>query len=178
MAPLVKNLTTRWYLDYAFPGGQHTVQFRTPAAVDDAEAVGAIGAFADAVKDTAFTSWSTTRLRKCAAGNVLSFPVNFVNRVGTLSGNYLVMNYPRFVSWTGRSTDGRRCRITVFGMDVNVSDDYRLEAGEIGSLADVITLLQAPTNPFCSASGVDVTWNPYVNVGYNAYFQRRARRVL
>src|ERR671919_423287 len=83
-----------------------------------------------------------------------------------------------YMDFVGRSIDGRRCRISWFGLVVDfdaVNDDYRLLAGENSNVADVLTALDFGSDVPVSISGQAVNWHQYANIGQNAYWRNHIR---
>lgn len=177
MAPLNPNVTARWYLDYRTAFGRHTMEFRTPNAADTTSQVAAITAFINALKPVCYDETVFDRLRRSAVGSNLSFAVPWTSIAGTHVGTQpLAENGPRFISWVGRGPTGRRVRITLFGTFYGQSNNYRLERTATDEAFIALDLLRAADSPFVAIDGGKPVWNDYVNVGYNAYFQRKQRR--
>lgn len=176
MAPLPPNTTYRWFVDYRWQGGQHVMQFRTPAPLSDSDVATEIRGFLLAIAPALHTSWTTMQLRRSAAGSLLSFPVAMAAVVGTNTFSPTPLQYPRFISWVGRGPTGRRTRITVYGAEPSVSDDFRLTAGENAAIQAGVDYLQHADRTFVTIGGDEPIWAEYANAGYNAYYQRQRRR--
>jgi hypothetical protein len=177
MAPLNPLSIPSVYLELATPWGRHVTQFRVQgsAGIDGATAV-ATG-YINAIKDAVAPNCVFDKLRYRGAGSNLSFPVAFTPVVGTNGTNLTQSMAATFVSFTGRSAAGRRCRITQFGMPFATNDpQFRYTANELGNMADVLTFLNTSNPALVAIDGFGVLWNNYINYGVNAYFQRKARR--
>jgi hypothetical protein len=176
MAPLSPNTTKRWYVDYAFDGGQHTMQFRTMSVSTDTEYAAEIRAFLLIMAPAFDTTWHTIQLRKSESGSSLSFPFPMAAVNGEYGTALAQDLYPRFFSFVGRGQTGRRVRITVFGFHSPVTQNYRVTSAEQAGLHAALDYLQDPARGFVTIGGDKPIWNEYVNSGYNAYFQRKLRR--
>lgn len=178
MAPLPEDSTARLYLDYTAVGDEHTVQVRY-ATLAEATAAAAIWQALLEANPAAFGSNVTfTGARASAPGTNVSNPVPFdpVTFVGTaVAANQA----PRFLSWAGRTTGGRRVRYYFYGFNIDnaVPNDFRLSGEENAVYAafqdDLFSLLDE-TNAVAIDGLTPVMYN-YANVGFNAYWQQEAR---
>jgi hypothetical protein len=176
MAPLPSNTTGVFYLDYHVEGEDHTLQIRFGEASSALEAASVADAFLAAVEDNLFLL-TVLGARVRDAGGSVSYPVDWdgANTYGAgTTGHYASGIYMDFV---GRSIDGRRCRISVFGAQNPVDStgkDYRFTtdtAWVSGGLAALESLANCPV----SISGEPVNWQQYANVGINAYWRNKIR---
>lgn len=170
LAPLPANNTDRAWLRYTANGQQHEIVFRFPSATTQANIVTAVTAFANSIKSSLLTTDSFTALRHQDSGSNLTFPLAWSNIAGTNAGAVDADNTPKFVSMTGRSLNGYRCRLTMFLPSVTDAQKYRMT----GSTA-LQTAVAAMTTAPVAIDGAAVVWNSYTNVGYNAYWQRQQR---
>jgi hypothetical protein len=178
MAPLPDNSTNRLWLDYRGEFGEHTVQFRTSTVTD-------IFAFMDTVQlaiDGASSLWSPDTLfyqwRFSGAGTNVSSVVRTIGIDGTANVPLTAPNWPRFFSVIGRAPDGRRVRYSFFGGQFILEGDYRLEPGDDARMDAIRGALagEAAAGRLVSISGVPPLLATYLNVGYNAYWQRQRRK--
>jgi len=178
LAPLPDNNTNRLWLDYRGEFGEHTVQFRTATTTD-------IFAFMDTIQlalDGASGMWSDTTLfyqwRFSGAGTNVSTVVRTIALDGTALVPLGSPLYPRFWSVVGRSADGRRVRYSFFGSQFNLEGDYRLEPGDDARMDAIRGALagEAAAGRLVSISGQQPLLATYLNVGYNAYWQRQRRK--
>jgi hypothetical protein len=176
MAPLPDNLTDRYWVDYEGVTGMHTVMFRFPALTAQGTAITGVQNCISALKAWAHTSTNFNRLRYSSAGSNVSFPVAWTPVAGTSAGTLPANGRPQFVSFNGRSPDGRRVNYTIHGIPAAADVDYRILAAENPTVAACVAALDAPVNGLVTASGQPAIMNAYANFGYNAYFQRKARR--
>lgn len=176
MAPLPENSTTRVYIDYTAGGQAHTMQLRFDDGLTTDWATAANEVIVEMLP-MMYTTDSVTGVRYSPVGSNLSFPLPGVT---TGSGaNVTAFDpdlKPNFISFTGRSLDGRDVRVTFFSPIFNLKDSgYRgpLGAGDVAALFSAITSTEPNVT---TISGGQPLWHAYVNYGSNAYFQRKARR--
>lgn len=176
MAPLPNNNTAVYYLDYDVEGHGHTIQarFSETGSVNDAAAM--LDAFLTAFGTNLYLINILGARVRDAGGNV-SYPVTWDGDAtygsGT-EGQYATAQYGDFV---GRSIDGRRCRIAVFGVKGIVDtagDDFRFPSS-VGYVGAALAVLEASGDTPCSISGLPVNWHQYMNSGINAYWRNHIR---
>lgn len=176
MAPLPDNNTPVVFIDYTAAGVSHTAEIRMALGKGTSDAVAVYNALKGPMAAFLHTSDKVKGGRFRDVGSNVSFPLTVSAVAGTVSTALDPDNRPNFISYTGRSTDGRRVRFTLFSPYLNLSDNgYRTQSL---SGAD-LTLYNAVTGNTVDArtiSGGVPVWNPYRNNGSNAYFQRKIRR--
>ena len=176
MAPLPDNGTPRLYIDYTSGGQRHTMDIRLAAGSTTADAVSAYAAIVPAMVDLMPLTDSVVGARFSASGSNLSFPLPVASEAGTNVDVPDPDNKPSFVSVTGRDALGRRVRVTFFSAYFDTSAyGFRLD-NPTGLEAALHNAITGATVDARTISGAVPVWNPYLNVGSNAYFQRKARR--
>jgi hypothetical protein len=178
MAPLPPENTNRYFLDYEGPMGKRTMQFRSPGILTTNEMVSGITSFINVIKPMVYSAVTFTGLRFAATGSNISNPVAWTPITGTAAGTQNASDYPKFVSFIGRSLGGRRVRIYVYGVNVQVSDDYRLVGTENATVNAGKDFLNGPSGIFSAIDGQKPVWKAYGNTGYNAYHQRKRRTAV
>lgn len=178
MAPLPQNSTAIYYVDYSFaPGQLHTLAFRFggSAGVDGAQLFA--DNFLTALQPNLTATWQVVGARVQSAGANVSLPSAAPGIVGGGGPSLTGQDYPRFLSFIGRGkTSGRRVRITVFGVTLPASNDYRFHDGEVaGPTAALGVLYTAPVGCPITVAGDQPYWQPYANTGYNSYWERQQR---
>ena len=176
MAPLPDNNTPTLFLDYTSGGQNHTAEVRLPSAATTSTASAAAATIAAVMKNTMLTSDTIKGARFRAQGSTFSFPVSVTATAGTIAGTADPDLKPAFYSFTGRSSDGRRVRFTVFTNYVNTMTDGYRDATPAAAFASVLAALGSSGADARTISGLAPTWNPYVNFGNNAYYQRKTRK--
>lgn len=175
LPPLPENNTDRAWLKYTSVGIEHEIMFRFPSATPQADIATAMGVFANAMKAYILTTDSFSAVRHQDAGSTVSFPIAFTAVVGTATGIDDGDDKARFMSVTGRSLAGYRVKATLFTAQVTDATGYR-QARSSGNYADVmLDAIEAMAVQPRAIDGNLVVWNQYVNLGYNAYWQRDLR---
>lgn len=175
MAPLPPDSSARAWVDYHTCGEDHTamIRFKAPAtATDVADAftafVGAIGAF--------FALSTVISVREAADGSNISNPAAGTWPVswGAGAGDHAMTAH--YMDFVGRSVDGRRSRLALFGCLVNQQgDDYRATSAESSLVTDAVAVLNGVADIFLSINKFKPTYYPYANMGTNAYWRNRIR---
>lgn len=176
MAPLPHNNTDIWYLDYSIGSHGHTMEMRADLGDDAAAASAAMDAFLSTFEGTYFTI-TITGFRYQAQGTNVSLPRTWggASSYGT-AGSATEYQTANFATFVGRSTAGRRVRTTLFGFSVvQVGGNYRATPAEIAALQDALDALAATSTAWLAIDGNVPVWNPYANVGINAYWRNQIR---
>lgn len=183
MAPLPPNSTMRIWLDYTSGGIQHSLQTRflgdDPSTVGITQRLTALG---DALQGVMSDEDTIVGWRYSLALSNFSFPFEGpVGGAGLLAGGVVnPESQACFVASSGRSTGGRRVRMTVFTVAATGFTAYRLTrsglAANFQELFDVLTdAIGTPGEDQVAVDGNPVLWNQYLNIGQNAYWQRESR---
>ncbi len=176
MAPLPPNNTAVYFLDYSVASHNHTVQCRFGSG----GSVGDAGAFMDAFL-TAFGTElyliTVIGARVRDQGSDVTYPVTWDG--AATYGSDVGPEYAsaQFADFIGRSIDGRRARIEMFGLK-NIIDgsnnDFR-KSSAVTWVGAVLAVLGASSDVPVSISGEPVNWHDYVNTGINAYWRNHIR---
>ena len=175
--PLPENLTTRAWIDYSTPGGDHSLMIRFQAGASAEFVAAQLQVLANLLPPLWPNSVSTTGFRWSQANTNFSLPLPGTAVTGTAVGSLGAIEYPRFISFVGRSFGGRRVRYYLYGCLFAEEGDYRLEATDFPAADTVRSWLDDPNNFLVGIDGEATTLNPYINWGFNAYYQRRARTI-
>jgi len=172
MAPLPANSTPRYKVFYTNSGQQHVMDIRSHASPS------ALGTELDAfftALSSLLTSTVIDDLQFAPDGsNVFnSVSSTFVgNTYGSGAGSDLVV--ASYINFIGRSSDGRRIRMAVFGTN-SLAADFRFVTGENTDVDAAIALLQDPASTLVTIGDLKPVWKNYANAGFNAYWQRAQR---
>lgn len=175
MAPLPETNTPRAYIDYTSGGVPHTAQLRFPDSATPASTLEQRNAVAEAMLDCMDTTDSITGHRWSNDGTNVSNPVDGLTGPGTVSG-FTINNVTRaaFVSFTGRSSDGRDVKFTLFSP---IGSTYTLNRVPLASAGAALNALYdevtANDGEVVTISGLSPLWNAYVNTRRNSYWQRQ-----
>lgn len=181
MAPTPDTVTIKYFVDYQTPIGNGTMLYRTRVNVSQADAIAGVNAILDVILPLTSFQLTYNGLRKQVPGNAFSVPVTWVARAGTFNSVINKSNRPAFFSAVGRTSGGRRARMTFFGLHALFEDgdinDYRLTASENAAVTAIIAILNGLTvsGRAVGVDSLDTVWYQYFNYGLNAYYQRRAR---
>lgn len=176
MAPLPSNNTAVYFLDYEVESHQHTIQarFGSGGSVNDAAAF--LDAFLTAFGTNIYLL-TIIGARVRDVGSDVTYPVTWDGAAtygSSTEGEYASAQYIDFI---GRSIDGRRCRIAVFGVKGIVDTgqkDFRLASG-VAYVGAALAVLEASSDVPVSISGEPVNWHQYANTGINAYWRNHIR---
>lgn len=177
LSPLPPTNTERWFYDYSAYGKEHSLMMRTPNELTAGEAGEQIDGFLTAIEG-GLSEITTIGLRVARAGS------NITNTEGTpgLQATYGAgagnsIDTPLQVTFTGRSTDGRKARVGIFGWLGQSDNSWRMSVLEDSDVSAGVTFLQAITSSgfFTSISGEPVVWHAYANIGYNDHWVKEAR---
>lgn len=180
MAPSPDTATSVYIVDYSFEGGQRQLQCRYLPVAGIDTALGYVQAFLNQLLPVLCTDWTILGARVRSAGSSITLPAVAPILSGAPSGGALDdFNRPRFHSFIGRGNpSGRRARVYVYGIVGITPTAYRIPAPLPEALEDARTVLTAAQEGSCftDVDGDAVTWYEYVNVGYNGYWEKDARR--
>lgn len=178
MAPIPTTNTARLVVNYVDGDSPHQFQVRYVSA---AAAVASIPTWENWLDSFAAnhlsTEWSTVGADVYETGQSFSTPTAFPIVQGGTVPNTEVSD-PRFLSFIGRSSGGRRCRVYLYGgTGFATAVDYRFSPSDD---ANIDTIRQNFVTAFTSTGavavdGAPVSWKTYTNVGFNSYWQRVQR---
>lgn len=170
MAPLPPNSTARFKVFYSNSGEQHVQEYRSAASP------ASFNSELEAIWDDVSPLMKLTTIddvQWAASGsNVFNSVVMGITGNTYGSGAGSVDYIPLFISFIGRSSDGRRVRLYFFGA-VLTGADFRIVAGENADVDAVINTLD--TSSVVTIGGLAPVWKSYANAGYSAYWQRKVR---
>lgn len=167
MAPLPPDTTGRIYVDYVVGGEGHTITARYPSTGD---AVTALSTMAEvfAFLDGALYETTIEGARFSVAGSNVTNPITWPGDPSYGTGSPPAGQQMKFISWVGKSPDGRRTRWEVFGISASIPSTWRLAQGintsidnARGHVADA-----GAEESWCGISGLPYLVNPYTNFKY------------
>lgn len=176
MAPLPQSNTERWWCIYAVNGTTHRVLCRT---LDGVTAIQASGVFQPFFTQVATLRVSTTilGLERSLKGSNVRVPFAYSGGAPGGTGTETSTDgRARTLSWTGRTTDGRRTKIFMFGINGQPQGDYRLDTAESAANLTQVNWLNAASGVWLSISGLQPVWHMYANVGFNDHWIREYRK--
>lgn len=178
MAPLPANNTSRVFVDYTDGTNQHTVSCRFDESFSSAEeAVAQMAGFLNAHGQRSFLI-TIIGARSQGAGESVSLPITWTGDATYGSGLMSPTLAPRQVLYLGRSADGRRIKVSMFGSNLSETDNFRTLASSVGDVGEAIAVLEAAglTGAFLTISNLVPLWLGYVSHNYNNHFETLAHR--
>lgn len=175
MAPLPITSTERWKYAYSNAYASHTVILRvvsgSPTADVDDIMQGLMSNVGPGLSESIVTG-----VEKAALGSSIFNPVGDSVLVGDNFGSTVANGYTNAigVTFVGRSLDGRRSRITMFGWRLDASV-FRLTVAEDPGIANMVNLLNAVATPLLTIGGLAPVWKAYADVKSNDHWVRQAR---
>ena len=157
--------------------GKHTLQFRAEQGFTTAQVTTAITSFLNILLPILHNSVVFNALRRAEIGQPHSNPLPWTLMTGASATALTPPNYPRFISFVGRSSFNRRVKISLYGTTLTVTDDYRLNFSESSAVEAAVNFLNSSSAPFVSIDGWRPVWKAYANQGYNSYHERKRRAV-
>lgn len=184
MAPLPQNNTDRYIVQYTTGRVPHEMTFRTALGTSVPLVDAAIYSFLQALQGDLCDGWAVTGVLFQERVTNFTLPVSLplTEAVTALSGADALpeVQEPREFSFEARSVNtGRFWSVSVYGISLAVPNAYRYGLGDMPpSLLAAIESLQ---NRSDDGQLVAIDGNPfrvkqYVNVNYNSYWERQARK--
>lgn len=176
--PLDPWNTERWYLSYTAQDVAHTAIMRVAAAQLAEDAAIAFHTFLSALAE-GLVEIAITGLAKTAVGSNIRVPQSTSGldlTYGSISPSDA--NKPLQVTFTGRSLDGRKTRVGMYGYFSMNDASWRKTVAEENEVANTVDALETLSAGgfFVSISGQRVFWHQYMNLGFNDHFVREARQ--
>lgn len=175
MAPLPSNTTGVVFVDYTVGGEEHTIQCRYSASGSAAGAMTVIADFLAALTSVLETI-TITGARHRPAGSTITLPMVWTGAATYGSGVATRAQSAWYYDFIGRSPDGRRVRMSVFGANAMTDiaeGDYRIPI--VGAFIGAKAVLDAAPDDAVTISGDTPVWYTYANTGVNAYWRNRIR---
>ena len=178
MTPLSNLNTQRYLLRQITNGGAHTTLFRAPSNATPATVIADITSFLNQLKASMWVSWSAVGLDYAPAFSTVSTPQTWSTLQGTSAGAGATDHQrdPIFISFIGRTANGRRTKLTFFGSAFTPDQNYRIDTGQAANMTSCIAILNGTSNTISAIDGSKPLWKNYLDAGYNAYWQRKNRR--
>ncbi len=176
MAALPPFNTERWWIVYTNNGTTHRLMMRTNA--------GATAANVSLTLQGVFSRLAPILYATSILGLEFSVINSNVRNAATYSGTASfgtgsgsgVDTRARALSFVGRSPDGRKNRLFVFGAKDISEGDYRVDTTESTDVAALVTYLNGATGAFLSISGAQPVYKNYANIGFNDHWIKAYRK--
>lgn len=181
MAPLAPSNTDRFLIHYSSGGLPHTMLLRMfvePTFEGINERLDLVAAAMKPIMDPADSVGAVDYIEE---GSNIATPYGHdISGPGTasVSGVTLEMS-ANFLSATGKDVEGRDVAVHMFTVLASSFPNYRQPIGVVGALYadwwDSITSVVPDTATVLTISKLAAFWKPYLNIGANAYYQRKLR---
>lgn len=175
-----QNNTPRLFVDYTGAMGNRSMQFRRGGSIDLTSHIDLVTNFVEnAIAPFWYNSVQVTGARYSEANSNISLPVDIPPIQGQVAGTHAAFDYPEFLGFSGRGVlFGKQVALRVYGIQMQVTDNYRLNDSETVLPGLLLSAMQAliAADGFVTVTGDRPLLKGYLNTGYNAYFQRKARR--
>lgn len=172
--------SARLWLDYTVLGDAHSFQVRYTTVAAAASAADILRQVLVANPNCFSDSASFVAARVADVGTNISNPIPWDVFTGTGGEGLAPSLRPRYVNQTARSSNGAQARYFFYGFLPSLGDvasDYRFTVGEdanvdafFGDLKDALEETNAVTIGLQAP-----VWKAYVNCGWSAYWQKKAR---
>lgn len=176
MTPLPPNSTDRYLFKYEVSGVEHKLIIRTAPGTLASDVSDLISAVLADVGD-GFWASSAVGMDFIAEGSNISIPSVYSGLVTTWgSGAAGDGGTPAFAGWAGRGLDGRKMTGHLFGFkSIGSIGDYRFTTASSAPWAEAFAEIAAAEDIFLTVGGSKAVLHPYVNIGFNSYWQRQMR---
>lgn len=176
MAPLPESNTARAFLTYQTQGRNHTLMARIDGAMSDGDVSEEMSAFIDALAPLLAAS-TFVKFERASLGSNIRTPATWsgLTSWGT-GGSGDDEQAPLFYSFTGKSADGRRARVEMFGRNTAPNENWRVTTGANADIAAAVAVLEGPEAVWNSISDLGVFWNQYANQSISQHWVGEARK--
>lgn len=184
MADFAPTFTSRFKVTYLSLGKQHSLTLRYADADSEPDSLfkNGVAAWISSTAPWRFEDWTAIEASYALAGSSVFVPVAVPGPISAGEAELLPTSFrPVYASFVGKSSAGNRTGVFLYGIALDPAKatedaltDYRLTSVEDATTATILTAL-GDIPGAVSIDGLPVAWRQYVNLGYNAYYQRKAR---
>lgn len=174
MAPLPTDNTQRFFLDYSTTNLSHTLMVRTTSTTSAA----AFSTFMDAFLTALAPELSLITIDGARVAQVntnVSIPITWSGDPSYGTGSESAVFRPRSLCFLGRTANGRRARMYVFGGDYTSPNDFRINRVDNANIDAAIDVLEVNPQFFAGIDGLASVKYSYVDVNFNSYWERAVR---
>lgn len=177
LPPLDPDNTPRGAVAYTSGGIGHLMEWRMPIGSTVEQMETKAQDLANLLAPFMAIGDSATGAFRWVAGSNISIPVTITPVAGTATAPTRTdQTDAACISYTGRSTDGRKVRITIFSQIFDAVKTTRFPlAGAPSVYQDFMDELESNDTPTATISGAVPLWKQYVNVRRNSYWQNQGR---
>jgi len=176
MAALPPSNTTRWWAVYTNNNTQHRLMVRTAASVTAAQANTFFNTLFNTLAPIIFST-AVQNLETAVLGSNVRNIVAWTGPASYGAGSEAGTDgRARAFSFVGRSVDGRKTKLFVFGGKPFSEGDYRIDTSEDAAVLAAVNLLNGANGVYLSISGLQPVWKGYANIGYNDHWIKEYRK--
>lgn len=174
MAPLSPDNTQRFFLDYSTSLLSHTVMVRTTTATSAA----AFSTFMDDFLTALAPELSQITIDGARVAQIstnVSIPVTWSGAATYGTGSESAVFRPRQLCFLGRTVNGRRARMFIYGGDFTSPNDFRIDRAANANIDAAYDVLELNPQFFAAIDGLATVKYNYVDVNFNSYWERKVR---
>jgi len=176
MAALPQSNTERWWLVYSNNSTEHRCGIRTASGITNVQASNVFSTLLSNLT-TIMLATTVLGLERALIGSNVRVPFAYTGSPSGATGTQVDTDRrARFISFTGRSTDGRKSKLFVFGIQDIPEGDYRVDTSESAAVASEVSHLNAASGVFLSISGQQPVWHAYANIGFHDHWIAEYRK--
>lgn len=183
MTDYAPNNTGRYRIRYTAAGSTHNITFRYEGDTGvSAGFVSGVESFLGVLSGYMPADLGVIGAFQAVRGSDIFLPLVNAPVWNPLAGGVFadVSDSAAFATFSGLSVLGTKARLQVMGMKYSADDsalfgDYRIQLTDSGGLDALLPALRAIPG-LVAIDGEPILWYSYLNLGYHAHFQRKARR--
>lgn len=182
MADFAPNYTARYRLRYSTMGKRHAMTFRKHPGGGSLDLfIAGVDAFLTTLLPKLNADWTLLSADYAGENSDVFLPADMPTLATGGTTTPATGYRPGFISFVGRGALGSPTRLFIYGtaylpvVSSGAAGDWRITSAEDSVIANAVGDLN--TIPDHAAIDRSVpTWYPYVNCGYNGYYQRKMRQ--
>lgn len=174
MAALPVDNTQRFFLDYSTSLLSHTMMVRTTSATSAAAFSTFMNDFLTALAPE-LSVLTVDGARVAQVNSNVSIPITWSGAATYGTGSESAINRPRQLCFLGRTVNGRRARLFVYGGDFTMPNDYRIDRAANATIDAAYDVLELNPQFFAAIDGLATVKYNYVDVNFNSYWERKVR---
>lgn len=166
--------TARVFWTYNTVFENHTLMARCDGAMTDADVSTHISAFLDAMVPLLYHGLFV-KMERSDIGSNVRVPAVYTGTTEWGSGDGDPDEAPFFFSFTGKSADGHKARVEMFGRGRAQGDNWRISEADDSAVSDALAELRTSSAIWNSISDVGVIWNSYANKSVAQHWVKQLR---
>lgn len=176
LPPLPASNTKRYFVGVLAGVLQHHIQVRTSDTVTDAQMVTKLSSDFGLLLPVMFNDAQFNTLDVAVKNSDVRNPVTgWSALIGQVAGGQPDNDEPLTLCARGRSSDGRKTRLFLWGMQFTRPNDWEFIPGGATVYATFLTRLASDNQVYLSISGLLPVWKPDYTVNYNDNAIKRKR---